>query len=52
MFLTENLKKEYFDEFNPSFSFLVSQYSALLSNPELYTINEDSNEVILSETKL
>ena len=47
-YLHENLSKEYFDEFNPVFKFLVSQFSTLLYQPDCYTVNCESNEVDLS----
>ena len=49
MFLVENMKKPDFDEFNSSFNFLISQYSALLYTPECYTVKEDSGEVVLAD---
>ena len=49
MYLEENLSKEYFDEFNPAFMFLVSQFSSLLYQPECFTVNNDTNEVTLAD---
>lgn len=49
MFLVENMKKPDFDEFNSSFNFLISQYSALLYTPECYTVEEESGEVVLAD---
>ena len=49
MFLTDNLKKADFQEFNPPFHFLVSQYSALLYTPDFYSVDIDKKEVTLSE---
>ena len=50
MFLIENLKSEDFNEFSSSFKFMVSQYSTLLSTPEGYTVDQDSNTVVLSDS--
>ena len=49
MFLIENLKRSDFDEFDSSFKFLVSQYSALLYTPNYYSVKQDSQEIILSD---
>ena len=49
MYLTSNLKNDYFDEFNPVFLFLVSQFSSLLPQPEGYTVNPESMDVELSD---
>ena len=49
MYLRENLSKEYFDEFNLIFKFLVSQFSTLLNQPDCYTVNCETNEVKLAE---
>ena len=49
MYLAEHVRKEYFDEFNPAFKFLVSQFSSLLPQPECYVIDSDTKEVKLSD---
>jgi len=49
MYLHENLSKEYFDEFNPVFKFLVSQFSTLLYQPDCYTVNGENGEVKLAD---
>ena len=49
IYLSENLKKDYFDEFNPVFKFLVSQFSSLLCQPQGYIIDPDSKYIKLSE---
>ena len=50
MYLTSNLKNDYFDEFNPVFLFLVSQFSSLLPQPEGYTVNPETMNVELSDS--
>ena len=50
MYLADNLGKEYFDEFNPVFKFLVSQFSSLLNQPECYSIDPESKDVKLTDT--
>ena len=50
MYLADSVKKEYFDEFNHSFKFLVSQYSSLLNHSECYSIDSETKEVKLSDT--
>lgn len=49
MYLIENLCSKEVDEFDPSLKFLVSQYSSLLFTPECYTVNPDTNDVMLCE---
>ena len=49
MFLSDNLKNENFQEFNPTFHFLVSQYSALLCTPDSYSVDIDKKEVTLND---
>ena len=49
MYLKENLSKEYFDEFNPVFKFLVSQFSTLLYQPDCYSVNCENNDVKLAD---
>ena len=49
MFLSDNLKNENFQEFNPTFHFLVSQYSALLCTPDCYSVDIDKKEVTLND---
>ncbi len=49
MFLRENLKKPNFKDFDPTFHFLVTQYSTLLYSPDFYTVDIDKKEVTLSE---
>ena len=50
MYLVDFLRSNDIDEFNPSFKFLVSQYSSLLFTPECYTVNADNCQVVLSES--
>ena len=49
-FLVDFLKNNEIDEFDPSFKFLVTQYSSLLFTPECYTVDADNGQVILSES--
>ena len=49
-FLADYLNNNDIDEFNPSFKFLVSQYSSLLFTPECYTVNTENCQVVLSES--
>ena len=49
MFLRENLKKANFQDFGPTFYFLVTQYSTLLYTPDFYSVDFDKKEVTLSE---
>ena len=49
MYLIENLCSKEIDEFDASFKFLVSQYSSLLFTPECYTVNPDTNVVMLDD---
>ena len=49
MYLRDNISKEYFDEFNPVFKFLVSQFSTLLYQPDCYSVNCETHEVKLAE---
>ena len=49
MYLNDSMKDPKFDEFSPALQFLVTQYSALLFNPEGYTVNGENNEVKLNE---
>ena len=50
MYLADSVKKEYFDEFNHLFKFLVSQYSSLWNLSECYSIDPETKEVKLSDT--
>ena len=49
MYLMENLKDSNFDEFSPSFMFLVTQYAALLFTPDCYSINIETNTVTMDK---
>ena len=46
-FLSDNISDPQFDEFHPSFKFIVAQYSSLLSSPDHYSINPENNEVTI-----
>ena len=49
-FLSDNIHDPQFDEFHPSFKFIVAQYSSLLNSPDHYSVNPENNEVtILTE---
>ena len=46
-FLSDNLSDPEFNEFHPSFKFIVAQYSSLLNSPDHYTVNSENNEVTI-----
>ena len=50
MFLVDYLKNNNIDEFDPSFKFLVTQYSSLLFTPKCYSVDTENCQVVLSET--
>ena len=49
MFLGDFLLCKDIDEFDSTFQFIVSQYSNLLFTPECYTVEPDTNAIILNE---
>ena len=46
-FLSDNISDPEFNEFHPSFKFIVAQYSSLLSSPDHYTVNSENNAVTI-----
>ena len=46
-FLSDNISDPEFNEFHPSFKFIVAQYSSLLNSPDHYTVNSENNEVTI-----
>ena len=50
MYLVDFLRSNDIDEFNPSFKFLVTQYSSLLFTPDCYTVIIENCQVIVSDS--
>ena len=46
-FLSDNISDPEFNEFHPSFKFIVAQYSSLLNSPAHYTVNTEKNKVTM-----
>ena len=46
-FLCDNISNPDFNEFHPSFKFIIAQFSSILSSPDDYSSNPDNKEVTL-----